>query len=233
MALIDAIMLITVIFITVTISALIIFLGTRQMNSFDTRQSLKLAIPIFAIFVVCAFFGLDNLIISNGIILLTATVAGSLIGRMLNHEVSIITFSVVASIMDFFSYSNGLTAAINTAASSDSMILRYLVIHIPFGSKVIGLVGIGDLYILGCIYFALRSLGYSERGSVLAPLGGILIALVIGITVGGIFGVPFIVCPAIIFLVYHSKKWRNQTVPETSSIIVQKEYESFESPSTQ
>lgn len=82
-----------------------------------------------------------------------------------------------------------------------------------------------SVYVIGTFYFALKSLGYSEIESVLASLSGILIALVVGLTVGGIFGVPFITAPVIILLVYKSKEWRTQTSADSSSTIVQDEIE--------
>ncbi len=213
------------IFIVVTISAVIVFVGARQMNRLDKRQSVILAVPIFAIFAVLAFLRLDNWLISDAIVLLVAIIGGSLIGTLLSHEGSIITFGVVASLVDIYSYSNGLTGSLIEAASTDPMILRYLMIHIPYESSVIGLVGIGDLYVIGTFYFALKSLGYSEIESVLVSVSGILIALVVGLAVGGIFGVPFITAPVILFLVYKSKEWRTQTSADSSSNIVQDEIE--------
>jgi hypothetical protein len=113
----------------------------------------------------------------------------------------LIIFSIAASAADLYSYTRGATARISdNYQDGSSDLLTYLMISLPIEGRIQPLIGIGDLFIISTIYFALVRLAYKGPQLLLAPLSGLLIAIVIGLMVGGIFGIPFIAATTILYM---------------------------------
>ncbi len=140
--------------------------------------------------------------------MLTALLLACAIGRALTSSPALIAFCITAGIVDFLSFSRGLTAKIISGyGKGHDLLLQYLSIAAPFSNRIVPLVGIGDLVILGCIYFALHKLGRSGWLPFLFPLGGLLVALGVGLVIGGVFALPFIGGATIIYLLL----WKNDS----------------------
>ena len=86
--------------------------------------------------------------------------------------------------------------------------MRFLTISVPVQGNIVPVVGIGDLFILGGIYFSLKKLNYSDWESILVPMSGLLLALIVGLLFGGVFAIPFIALTVTLYIVY--KKRRNR-----------------------
>jgi len=89
---------------------------------------------------------------------------------------------------------------IDNFREGSSDLLRYLVISMPVDESVQPIVGIGDFFIISAICFALARLGYNQSQLLLAPLSGLLLAIVVGLLVGGIFAIPFIAATTIVYV---------------------------------
>ena len=129
---------------------------------------------------------------------------GSVLGLLLASRASLISFCVVAAVVEVFSFAGGATAAITRSwDDGTSTLLQFLAITIPVSGAVQPVIGIGDLLVIGALCFALMRLGVGEWLAFLAPLAGALAALATALLVGGIAALPFIamVTVATLFLV--------------------------------
>jgi len=196
-------MTIAVIFIVTVISVLIVFIGIRLISKLKKGILLGVTLPVILVYVGLLIIQPDNLLISNALVLITSIMVGSLLGMLISNEASVIVFSVTAAIVDLVSFSGGITAKIiSNYQSGGSLLLHYLSISIPVGSKIIPIVGIGDFIIVGAIFYSLKRLNYTNTECFLVPTIGLLIALVVGLIVGGIYAVPFIATAVIVFFIY-------------------------------
>jgi len=88
----------TIIFVVLTAAALLIFLGVKITLKFRKKLLLGVTIPVAMLYVLLAvWWQPDNLLISNSIVVITAVLAGSLLGLLLSSEPSIISFSIAAA----------------------------------------------------------------------------------------------------------------------------------------
>ncbi len=201
-----------IIFVVLTAAALLIFLGVKITLKFRQIFLLGVTIPVASFYVLLAvLWQPDNLFLSNSIVLITAVLAGSSLGLLLSSEPSVISFSIAAAAVDIFSFSGGVTKNIITSyQSGESLLLRFLTISVPVQGNIVPVVGIGDLFILGGIYFSLKKLNYSDWESILVPLSGLLLALIIGLLIGGVFSIPFIALTVTIYVVYRRRRNRGR-----------------------
>jgi hypothetical protein len=110
--------------------------------------------------------------------------------------------------VDVFSFSGGLTAKIIADYQQGrNLLLQYLSLVAPLPDRITPIVGIGDLIILGSIYYAFPKIGLHGAGAFLFPLGGLLIALGVGLLIGGIYALPFIGGATILYLVIKGRSW--------------------------
>ena len=130
-----------------------------------------------------------------------AVLAASAIGRALTSSPALIAFCITAGLVDFFSFTGGLTARIIADyKQGHNLWLQYLSITARLSGQIVPIIGIGDLIILGSVYFALSQLEYNGWLSFLFPLGGLLIALGVGLLKGGVYAIPFIACATILYI---------------------------------
>lgn len=144
--------------------------------------------------------------ISDIAVMLVALLAAATIGPNITSSSALITFCLTAGIVDFFSFSGGLTAKIIADyEQGHSLLLQYLSITAPLSDRIIPIIGIGDLIILGSVYCALPRIGHHDWLTFLFPLGGLLIALGVGLLMGGIYALPFIGGATIAYLLWRTK----------------------------
>ena len=133
---------------------------------------------------------LDNFIISDTLVFLTAICAGSFIGRSFSDEAlaqTLIDFLIISSVMDVVSFTGGLT---NLIIENRGTLLQNLSIAFPIGSKIIPIMGIGDLIIIGILFQSLSRLGYRSVETYLVPTTGLMLALFVGLLLGGNYALP-------------------------------------------
>jgi len=194
-------MRIALILTTSIAASFLIFLISRQIARLANRNVILLAVVAFSLYGALLFWRPQNWMLINAVVLSVAAVGGSGLGLLINSRVSLITFCIVASVVDIYSVLQGTTAnLVDSYREGSSDLLRYLVISIPLGGDVKPVVGIGDFFIISAICFVLVRLGYQQSQIVLAPLSGLLLAIVVGLLVGGIFAIPFIGATTIAYL---------------------------------
>ncbi len=139
--------------------------------------------------------------LANSALLLAAVAGGLLIARTLKSKAAVVAFCVTVGVVDFLSFSGGLTHhIIMLFEEGRSRLLLYLAVTIPFQGALRPIVGIGDLVVLGALFTALARLGYPHARSLLGPVTGLVAALVLGLMVGGISALPFIAGGTILYV---------------------------------
>lgn len=122
-----------------------------------------------------------------------AVFLGSSLGWLVRSPAALASFCIAAAVADVLSFYGGPTASLIEAFQSDSNdLLRYLCLSLPVDDRLRSIVGIGDLIILGTIYFAFHRLGHRGAAAFAAPVTGLLLALVVGLVVGTVFAMPLI-----------------------------------------
>ncbi len=183
------------------VSTIITFLGIKYVLNLEKKRLWTIFLPVGICYVLILVFLVNNFIISNIIVLLTAILGGVIISKSFadNSLVpSLITFSLVSSFMDIFSFSGGLTALI---IKDGGVLLQNLSISFPIESKIVAIVGIGDLFIIGVIFSVLIRLEYTNIENYLIPTSGLLVALFLGLIGGGIYAVPFMALTTISYVI--------------------------------
>ena len=195
------------IFGTVILIAIVLYAGTQRTSRLK-RRWLWGALGIgVVVYIVLLRTQTAAWLISDIAVMLVSLLAASAIGLTLNSSSALITFCITAGIVDFFSFSGGFTAKIITDyQQGHNLLLQYLSITIPLDGRLLPVIGIGDLVILGGIYYAMHQIGHGGWLAFLSPLGGLLAALSLGPLLGGIYALPFIGGATIIYLLWMEKK---------------------------
>lgn len=142
--------------------------------------------------------------ISDLLVLAISLFVASIISLTITSSSALIAFCITAGIVDFFSFSGGLTAKIIANCEQEhNLLLQHLSITVPLSGQITPIIGIGDLIIMGSIYCALSRLEYRGWLAFLFPLGGLLTALTVGILLGGVSALPFIGSTTIIYLLWN------------------------------
>jgi len=192
---------ILLIFITVIISGIIVYFLTRLIaknKNFIVAIIATITIVLYAIFL---FIKPDGWLLIDLIILLVAALGGAGLGLFISSKSSLVVFVIAAGVVDIYSVKGGITSKlINNYKDGTSDLLNYLVISIPVDGNLKPIVGIGDYFILAAICFAMIRLGYNKPLLLAAPLSGLLIALIVGLFIGGIYAIPFIALTTIIYV---------------------------------
>jgi hypothetical protein len=187
-------------------ASILTFLLSRHTARFANRKVIVLAIATFTLYGVFLFLMPENWMLINLVVVSVAGIGGSGLGLFLNTRPSLIIFCVAASAVDIYSVTQGPTSAlVENYKTGTSDLLRYFVVSMPIDGRTVPLVGIGDFFILSAIYFALMRLGYEKSQILLVPLLGLLLAIIVGLQVGGIFAIPFIAATTIAYLYWQGR----------------------------
>lgn len=142
-----------------------------------------------------------GLVWSNVGVLAISISVGTRIGRGLRSRGALLTFAITASVIDIVSFTTGPTRWLLGAEAAPAWGgIRYLAVSLPVSSRVVPLVGVGDLLVLAVLFTGLRGLGLPALSSASVLWAGLLVALAVGLTVGGAFGIPFMAVAAAIHL---------------------------------
>ncbi len=203
-------MIALVAFLTTIAAVIVVFAGVRRTLGVPRGVLLAWTVPVVAGYVALLVLQPQGLVLSNALLLVTSVLVGSLLGTTLGSEAALVTFAVTAAVVDLFSFSGGLTRSIVTSyRNGESLLLQYLSITVPVGSRIVPVIGIGDLVIVSCIFYCLKRLDHPDRDSLLVALGGLSIALGIGLVVGGMAAVPFLAGAVTVYLVYRNRRERS------------------------
>jgi hypothetical protein len=195
-------MKILLIYGAVAISAIMVQSGVRVSEKI--QQKLIYIALAAAVLILCIMisFQVSNWLISDCLIIIISVLAGFTIGNSISKTSSLIVFCITAGIVDFVSFTGGLSSKIiEDYSKGHNLILQNLCISIPVDGKIVPLLGIGDLFVLGIILRSLNKIGFVSWFVSLIPISGLLIALLLGLKFHGIYALPIIGGMTILFLI--------------------------------
>jgi hypothetical protein len=194
-------MKILLIYGVVTISAFMVQTGVRALKNIELKKiyiALAAAILIYCLMILLQG---SDWFISDCLIIIISILAGFVIGNSISTISSLIVFCITAGLVDFVSFTAGLSAKIiEDYSKGHNLILQYLCISMPIDGKIVPLLGIGDLFVLGIILQSLNKIGLESWFVSLIPIAGLLIALFLGLMVHGIYALPIMGGVTILFL---------------------------------
>ncbi len=194
-------------FFVVVVSTALVYLGALWTSRLEARLLLVLALAGACLYASVLAVGPLNAVLGSLVVLVVGTLVGSCLGLLLTTRAALVSFIVVAAIADVVSSTSGVTERLSQAhRQGTSHLLQALCVSVPVDGRLRPIVGIGDLVILGATYFALTRLGLRATPAFLAPLAGLLVALVVGLRVGGVFAIPFIAVGTLALLWFEARR---------------------------
>ncbi|MGB7539737.1 MAG: hypothetical protein WBM17_14440 [Anaerolineales bacterium] len=186
----------------IMLSAATLFIGIRLAG----RLPAQWVTGVFALTAILfvAFFALRwfHWIVGDILILLLSISAGKILDGMIKSRQALIVFCLTLAIMDLASFYFGPTASlVKSYREGNTLLLQYLSICIPTETGIQPIMGIGDTMALATTYAILIQLRYPGGWAFLVPLAGFLIAMAVGLQVGGIFALPFLAGALIVYIV--------------------------------
>ncbi len=192
--------------VIIAVCVLLFFGGKLTDKLSRTARLIALAAGIVA-YVVLILTRMAVWELSDALILVIAILAGAYIGDSMRLRPALITFCIVVAVVDFVSSLGGLTAKIiGDYQHGQNLMLLYLSVSVPLVSRQVApIVGIGDVITLASIYTSMRRIGYSDWIVFLTPTLGLVLAVVVGLLVGGIYALPFVSAATILLLLVKKK----------------------------
>jgi len=162
------------------------------------------------------FWQPDRVWLSNASVVMVGGCLGFLLSRLLSSSASVIAFLLTATVVDLLSFSGGFTNEILQAyRSGESELLRFLVVLVNSEGGTRAVIGVGDLVILTASYVGFQRATGSEVEPAVWLLGGLSAALVLGLLVGGLPGIPFVAAGALFFVA--RRRWFPPAGPQSRS----------------
>lgn len=145
----------------------------------------------------------QGLWLSNPVVVIGGAAVGLFLNRILGSRESIVAFLVAAAVVDLISFWRGPTDALLRAFKAGRPnLLTYMAGILNLEGGQFAVVGIGDLFLLSAAYLGLRAHTGREVAPALWLLGGLMVAVVVGIPLGGMPGIPFILLGALGYLAW-------------------------------
>lgn len=163
------------------------------------------SVVVLGIAVLGQLYGPDAELFTGAMVVLTGAGVGALIGGFLATASSLASFSVAAAIVDVYSVLRGPTRALVEGAGQRPELMDWLVIQLPTAERGVGVIGVGDLLVAAAMTTALRGLGIGTGAAVGAPTIALTIAMIAGLALGPLPGLPFLAAATLLLL------WRHRT----------------------
>lgn len=193
-------------FIVSFFSALAVYGGVQAVERTETKNAIAFAAGLFLAYLASWALPEELVWLLDAFILAGAVGLGVFISKFLRARIHVAAFCVTAAVVDYLSFSGGLTSMITAEfQSGKSDILYHLAISFPLEGTLRPLVGIGDLTVMGALYSALIRFKHNILMAFLPPTIGLLLALVFGLVYGGIFALPFICGTTLLFLAFRKR----------------------------
>lgn len=181
--------------IAAVLSAVALALATRQ-----SRQRAYVLAGAIVAATAGQWLGPDHWWFTNAMVVLLGAGGGGLLGMTLRTRPSLISFAIAAAIVDVYSVLRGPTRALLTSAEGRPELMHWLVVGIPTDERVVGVVGAGDLLLAAALATALRGLGSSTAEALTAPAAALAVAMVAGLVLGPLPGLPFLAAATLVAL---------------------------------
>ncbi|OYV93017.1 MAG: hypothetical protein B7Z68_09185 [Acidobacteria bacterium 21-70-11] len=187
-------------------SAAIVFVGVGCTQGLRRSVLAGLAAVALALYAVCLWRSPQSWVVSDTLVLSVAVLAGGLLSLSLASDAAVVAFLTVGAVVDAFSSTLGLTAALlKSYVAGKSHLLEVLSISAPFDGKVIPIVGISDLFFLGVVFSALGRFGHRRAASFLVPTGGLVLALAVAFLTNFVAALPEVALVTIVYLALHRR----------------------------
>lgn len=157
------------------------------------------AVALAAVVVAEALTGFD---VSLGISLLVVVAAGfvaSVFAHIVRDLRTITWLALAAAAADIVSFLFGPTRFLLEAGPDLGGYARYLAVGYETVDGLVLVVGFGDLVFVAVFALALRRLGAGIPGAFVAPTSGLLVALAVGLAVGGTVGIPLAAATTLVY----------------------------------
>ena len=183
------------------VSAAVLFTATAFTNRLRLVHHVTLTLVALALYAAVLMARPANSLITNATVLLVALFVGSLLGRLFVNPSALVSFCITAAIVDIISSQVGATAKLShDFQTGSSALLQYLSLSFNVHEQLRPIVGLSDLIIITAIYFALRQAGHVGLAAFAAPVTGLLLALAVGLLLGGFAALPFIAATTVAFV---------------------------------
>ena len=161
----------------------------------DVEDRLRNWFLTFALlaYIVMVFVGSPNVWLSSGVVILASVMGAMVIGSFNRSRGSVVVFLVTAAVVDWFSFSGGLTRwIIDSGGAGNMLLLQYLTVALPEGGRVQYLIGIGDLIVSGATGLSLFRLGYPALRTGIVIMFAVLSSVVLALVIRGIPALPMV-----------------------------------------
>ena len=170
------------------------------------RKLLWFFIATTAIFIGYLFVPFERIMLTYILLILFSLSFGSFVGAGFKTSLPIIIFILIAGIVDYFSYSNGLTnMIINAYQEEKNDLLLKLTLRVYRENEMLFIMGVGDLIILTTLFKSFLNVTHKVLISFFIPLSGIILAIIVGSFVGGIYAIPFVSLFTVLYLMIFEK----------------------------
>lgn len=199
-------MIVFVSFASVLLSTVVLFVGVNLLAALQIRDRIWISALAAACYALVISASPVWWLAGDIAVIAFALVAGMLIGNTLRSRIAIVTFCVVAAVVDVLSVSGGITHTIvESYRSGRSDLLINLTIAVPVRDSIRPIVGIGDLIILASLFSGFNRLKHRGLWQFAAPASGLAIALGVGLAIGGAPALPFISGTTLIYVFVRSR----------------------------
>lgn len=186
----------------VVVSCLVEYWGARLLASLSVGKQERIA---FVSMVSCALMLLvfpANFVVTDCFVLAGSLFAGFLLGRQIGSNRALAAFLATAAIVDIISTYAGPTRwIVNHAQQPHHTIVPLQLLSVSFRlrGELIGVIGVGDLFVFTVCVSVGRRLGWPKAAALLVPLLGILSALGVGLFSGLTPALPFLAAAVIVY----------------------------------
>lgn len=174
-------------------SATLAATAATQLDRAPRIPARSAAIALLAGYLALLLSRPDSVALSNVTVVAAGAAAGVLIAGLVASREALVALAIAASIADIVSFTTGPTRWLLDRDPTDAGagLLEYLTVTLPWGDRLLPVVGIGDLMFTAAYYLILRTLRVAPGLALAAPLAGLLVALAVGLAFGGAWAIPF------------------------------------------
>lgn len=194
---------------TAALAYLLLFAGSLAARRLPRRERLIAAVVAASGYLSLLATRPGVPALAGALVVAAAIALGVVLALMVRSAVALASFCLAASAADLISTTSGITRQlVDAAARGDGDLLLYLVVSAPAAGRWLPVIGIADLAVAATIIQVLRGLGSGRRAAVAVPGAGLLVALVLGLFLGGVPGVPWIALPTLAYLLLALRRGR-------------------------
>ena len=179
---------------------------TAQLARPRSAGTVRMLAPVALGFAGLLIFRPPSLLLSNTAVLVISAVGARWLAGILRGEGAVFAFSMAASVADIVSFFAGPTRhLLDGAETGPGSVVSYLAFSIPVGGSVLPLLGAADLLFVGVYFLVLRALGATVPTAVALPTLGMLLAMAVGLWLGGVPGIPFLAGVSVAYLLFRTR----------------------------